>query len=188
MNLRRRILAGDRSAWEELYVDCFDSLWIAVARKVGPDRGRIEDVVQETWLVAVRRIRQFDPERGCFRGWLHGIADRVGRNAGRKWARERRVERTLTPDEKGKPEPAQEVQTAVEASLENEELLEVSFASLPAHYRLILRSKYVEDLSVTEIASRQGVTPKAIESLLGRARRAFRDVYQAFSGPPKTHD
>jgi len=42
----------------------------------------------------------------------------------------------------------------------------------------VLRAKYLEGLSVAEIASARGETPKAVESLLSRARQAFRKVYQ----------
>ncbi len=175
-NLRRRILGGEPSAWEELYEDCFDSLWIAVARKVGNHPSQIEDVVQETWLVAVRRIRRFDPERGSFRGWVHGIADLVAKNAGRRFLRDRKAERPLNDVGPRAAAPLVDRDAA--------ELLEASFASLPARYRTVLRDKYVDELSVTEIATRRGATPKAIESLLSRARSAFREVYRVFAAPP----
>jgi RNA polymerase sigma-70 factor, ECF subfamily len=48
---------------------------------------------------------------------------------------------------------------------------------LPARYGDALEWKYVEGLSVMEIAERLGVGAKAAESLLTRARTAFRDAY-----------
>ena len=170
--LRQRILDGDRTAWDELYAQCFDSLWISVARRVGARRDRIEDVVQETWLIAVRRIRRFQPSRGPFRAWLHGIAEHVLRNAFRRWQKEAKRQRSLPTDETtpASPLPAED--------RDARELLEASFASLPESYRGVLHEKYVSELSVDEIARRHGATPKAIESRLTRARHAFREIYR----------
>ena len=44
------------------------------------------------------------------------------------------------------------------------------------HYGDILEWKYVDGLSVADIAARLGVGPKAAESLLTRARNAFREA------------
>lgn len=175
--LRRRILDGDRTAWDELYDQCFDSLWISVARRVGARRDRIEDVVQETWLIAIRKIRRFQPERGPFRAWLHGIAEHVLRNAFRRWQREAKRQRSLSAEE-ATPAPS------TSATPDARELLEASFASLPESYRGVLQEKYVSELSVEEIARRHGATPKAIESRLTRARHAFREIYQILARDP----
>ena len=51
---------------------------------------------------------------------------------------------------------------------------------LPGRYSDALEWKYVDGLSVQEIAERLRVTPKAAESLLSRAREAFRDGFSAF--------
>jgi DNA-directed RNA polymerase specialized sigma24 family protein len=41
-----------------------------------------------------------------------------------------------------------------------------------------LRAKYLDGLSVPAIADQWGETPKSVESLLTRARQAFREAYQ----------
>ena len=43
----------------------------------------------------------------------------------------------------------------------------------------MLEWKYIDSLSVNEIASRLGTTTKAAESLLTRARNAFREAFTA---------
>jgi RNA polymerase sigma-70 factor (ECF subfamily) len=50
---------------------------------------------------------------------------------------------------------------------------------LPEHYARALQWKYVDGLSVEQIATRLGLSGKAAESLLTRARQAFRDGYQS---------
>jgi DNA-directed RNA polymerase specialized sigma24 family protein len=55
---------------------------------------------------------------------------------------------------------------------------------LPARYGDALEWKYIEELSVGEIADRLGVGYKAAESLLTRARAAFRDAFSSVGGGP----
>jgi RNA polymerase sigma-70 factor (ECF subfamily) len=54
----------------------------------------------------------------------------------------------------------------------------VTLDSLPRHYAQVLEWKYVERLPVKEIAGRLGLAPKAAESLLTRARQAFRKSFE----------
>jgi RNA polymerase sigma-70 factor (ECF subfamily) len=55
-------------------------------------------------------------------------------------------------------------------------LVQATVDALPAHYGNILEWKYVDELSVNDIAQRLAIGPKAAESLLTRAREAFRDA------------
>ena len=52
---------------------------------------------------------------------------------------------------------------------------------LPDRYGDVLEWKYIEGLSVAEIAARLGATPKAAESALTRARQAFREGFSALA-------
>jgi DNA-directed RNA polymerase specialized sigma24 family protein len=84
-----------------------------------------------------------------------------------------------------------EVQAALEALLASERDDPLACASmaqvqeavlaaldyLPSDYADVLEWKYVQELSVEEIAHRIGRTPKATESLLTRARNAFREAF-----------
>jgi RNA polymerase sigma-70 factor (ECF subfamily) len=54
---------------------------------------------------------------------------------------------------------------------------------LPARYGDVLEWKYIVGLSVAEIAARLDSTPKAIESMLSRAREAFREGFNAMAEP-----
>src|SRR5438477_7409413 len=78
--LRSAVLAGDERAWKLWYDESFDALTAYVNWRCAGLRDLTEDVVQETWLTAVRRIRSFDPERGSFAGWLRGIAANIIRH------------------------------------------------------------------------------------------------------------
>ncbi len=81
------------------------------------------------------------------------------------------------------PSPAYRGGAAEDAEAEllrKEEALQVHMAldGLPGHYARVLEWKYVERLPVAEIAVRLGLEGKATESLLTRARQAFRASYQ----------
>ena len=77
---RAAALAGDEAAWRTLYDGACDELWNYALWRCAGLRDLAEDVVQESWLVAVRRLADFDPVRGSFLAWLRGIAALVVKN------------------------------------------------------------------------------------------------------------
>jgi RNA polymerase sigma-70 factor (ECF subfamily) len=169
--LRRAVLAGDEQAWRTLYEEAFAELHAYALWRCGGLRDLADEVVQETWLTAVRRIRTFDPKQGSFLGWLRGIAAHLLRNHLRR--RERRSATALTALPSETAEPA-------EAALERREQAErvaLALTRLPERYEAVLRAKYLEGRSVEEIAAAGNETAKAVESLLTRARQAFRTLY-----------
>ena len=166
--LRDASCAGDEDAWRVLYDRCFAPLYTHVFLRTGGHVQRTEDVVQECWMIAVRRIRSFDPERGSFAAWMRGIADKVLQNKRRRWGRRDRTE--VPAEREAVARSAPRIALAEEIS--------VAMAGLPPAYQDVLRAKYAEGRTVKEIAAQRGQSPKAVESLLSRARTAFRDAFQ----------
>jgi RNA polymerase sigma-70 factor (ECF subfamily) len=72
--LRRAVLAGEEFAWRTLYEEAFAGLYAYVLSRCGGLRERADEITQETWLTAVRRLRSFDPAAGSFAAWLRGIS------------------------------------------------------------------------------------------------------------------
>lgn len=166
--LRSAVLAGDERAWRTWYDEHFDGLYGYVAWRTAGMRDLTDEVVQETWLIAVRSIRRFDPARASFGVWLRGIAANVLRNHVRKRARLRRRFEPLSAEC-----PARDgASSAVDA-----ERVALALAGLPERYEAVLRAKYLDEDSVTKIAADGNETAKAVESLLTRARQAFREAY-----------
>lgn len=163
------VLAGDERAWRTWYEASFDELHAYVSWRCAGLRDLADEVVQETWLTAVRRIGGFDPERGSFVAWLCGFAANILRNQLRRRARDHRRNQSLN-GELLVPDAAKE---------ENEqaERIASALAALPERYEAALRAKYLDQHSVAQIAEDWQETPKAIESLLTRARLAFREAY-----------
>lgn len=167
--VRDAVLAGDAAAWRSWYAEHFDRLLAYARWRCGGLADLADDVVQETWLTAVRRLRSFDPARGPFFAWLCGIAANAARNAVRSRRRLRARSRPLTPAD----QPAGAVPDAGKG-----ERVAAALAALPEHYETVLRAKYLDGLSVEQVAAGRGESAKAVESLLTRARQAFREAYQ----------
>ena len=55
-------------------------------------------------------------------------------------------------------------------------IIEATLDALPGRYGEVLEWKYIDELSVQEIAERLKLGPKAAESMLTRARESFRDA------------
>src|SRR5438067_1263605 len=91
--IRDAVLAGDPAAWRAWYDEHFDRLAAYARWRCGGLAELAEDVIQETWLTAVRRLRSFDPDRAAFFAWLCGIASNAARNAVRSRRRQRRRSR-----------------------------------------------------------------------------------------------
>jgi RNA polymerase sigma-70 factor (ECF subfamily) len=167
--MHREVLAGKEDAWRTWYEEHFDALFSYIWWRTGGQRDLAEEATQETWLTAVRKIRSFDSDRADFRSWLRGIANNILRNHFRKTARRS----PATPyDENAHGSPAHSGEN--HAPARDSQLVARALADLPERYEEALRAKYFGGQSVPQIASAWGETEKAVESVLSRARQAFR--------------
>lgn len=168
-DLEERALAdaakrGDEHAWRVLFARHADPAYRYAYVRTGRRRERAEEAVQEAWMIAVRRLSDFDPARGNFGAWLQGILMRVLANEHRRWAL-----RDGTEVELG--------EHVMRGGPAIDDRLSLAFTELPVDYQDVIRAKYLDGESMNEIAGRWKRTPKAIESLLGRARAALRAAY-----------
>jgi RNA polymerase sigma-70 factor, ECF subfamily len=169
-SLRSAVLAGDEQAWRVWYDLAFPELYAYTRWRCAGLSDLTDDIVQETWLTAVRRLHSFEPEQGSFHDWLRGIAANLLRNHWRQ--AQRRNGRPCVPHAMTAPADA-----AMEER-ERAERIARALAELPDRQEAVLRAKYFEGRGVADIAAEWGETPKAVESLLSRAREAFREAYQ----------
>lgn len=138
----------------------------ALARSLTRDEHAAEDLVQETWLEALRR-----PPRSAdaLRGWLARVTTSRARNAargeGRRNVREHSVARAvLDESEEHTRERVMLQQRVVEAVL-----------ALPEPYRTVVLLRYDQDLEPSQIAAKRGVPPGTIRSQLSRAHDMLRE-------------
>ncbi|QDV08277.1 ECF RNA polymerase sigma factor SigL [Planctomycetes bacterium Poly30] len=137
------------------------SEWVrAMARRLITDPSRADDVVQEGWLVALRR----PPKTATnLRGWwstvIRNQARQMGRSEGRRRERERKA---------SKPESQSDLEElARRASVQREVVGHV--LKLDEPFRGVVLLRFFEDLSPPEIAERLGVPLKTVHSRLQRA-------------------
>jgi RNA polymerase sigma-70 factor (ECF subfamily) len=179
--LRDRILAGERAAAEVLLSEHLDPLYQFVHWRLGDDVHGVEDLVQDTFLAALQKMDGFDG-RSSLHTWLCGIAKNKIRGA-----RRIRAPRSLQDAlEEADPEIDRILAEVAREPLpdhvlerkETRELVGATLSSLPSEYARALVEKYVEGLSVSQIAKSRGKGEKAVESLLTRARTAFARVFE----------
>ena len=161
--------------------------------RVGKRRDLCEEVVQETMVMAIRTLAAYEPRRsggrgggGSMFGWLTGLA----RNEIQRVLRRERGTVSLEELWARMDRELLEVFARVESEAFSEELLRreetvemvnATMSQLPPHYRECLEKKYVQGKSVREMAGGMGVSEKAVESLLTRAREAFRGTFTALA-------
>jgi RNA polymerase sigma-70 factor, ECF subfamily len=184
--LTRRLLAGDESAFEEFFADYFPRLYRFAQARLGGNEDAAEEVVQSALIRAVDKLHTYRGEAALFT-WLCTICRREIAT----WVERagKALEVSLIDDH---PEirAALDALTALASSdpetelrrRELSRLVQVTLDHLPARYADVLEWKYIQGLSVDEIAHRLGVGYKAAESLLTRARQAFRDGFSLVAG------
>ncbi len=158
---------GSEQAWRQLFERHFDAVYRFCVALTGARHDLAEELTQQVFITAVRRIHRFDSSRAAFRAWLFGVARNrhmTMRNG------EQRRKRHEESSAKGNPEAGMRV----EPDLRVHEAL----ARLPSHYRLVLEAKYLRGLTVKEIAVNKSASVEAIESLLRRARAGFAREYE----------
>jgi len=182
--------AGKTEAWQALYDAYALRVWQSVARLMGSDASGVADVVQETLMAAARSAGSYDPARGPVWVWLSGIArhhvalhcrrqqrhDRIRQNVEALAAGPNR-HRILRWLENKEDDPAEALATAELGSL-----VRATLTKLPDEYQSLLAAKYLDGVSVEQIARGDRSTSTAVRSKLARARRAFRRAFEKDPG------
>jgi len=186
-----RMLAGEELAFDQFFDTCFRPLYRFALRRVGGDASAAEDVAQRTLCAGIDKLASWRGEARLLT-WLCAICRR---ELADHFRRERRAGSTveLTEElpevraalESASTEPESPERSALRSELTA--LVHVALDHLPLRYAQLLEWKYLEDVSVKEMAARIGSTPKATESMLTRARNVYRDVLEALlAGCPAT--
>jgi RNA polymerase sigma-70 factor (ECF subfamily) len=180
--LVQRLLTMDGTAWETLCKEHSPPLLAFVQLTFGCSREQAEDVVQMTFLRCVRSISSFDAARGRLLPWLKAVArNEVHTCLGKEARTPAQVPLSCVPGHvadqildalDGQPLPQellarQDVQMAIRQAL----------MALNPRQREALVCKYIEGMTMSEIASLMNISEKAVESILSRSRASFRNVF-----------
>ena len=169
-DLIARAKGGDRRAVADLIARHKHWLYRFIRRYVG-DADDAQDVVQESFVAAVMNLGRYDPERP-FDIWLR----RIALNKCRDRARRRAVRRVIGLDQRPSAEPVDIVDPTPSAAdtLETAEalkLLDQAIAALPQALKEPLVLTALEGLSQKEAGEVLGLSPKAVEVRVYRAKR-----------------
>ena len=182
--LARRLIAGDEHAFDAFFASHFPGLYRFALARLDGNGDAAEEVAQAVLCRAVSKIGTYRGEAALFTWLCTFCRHEISAHYARQGASARDV--PLAED-------APEVRAALESlgaagadapdeqlrRCELSKLVQLTLDALPGRYGDALEWKYIHEASVREIAARLDVTPKAAESLLSRARDAFRDAFAA---------
>lgn len=184
--LAERMLAGDETAFDAFFGGYFPALYRFALRRLNDDPDGAEDVAQATLCRAIAKLDTYRGEAAMFT-WLCTFC-RHEISAFHR-ARSRRPVPVRLVEDDDEVAAALDSLSAIaagdpSAAFDRDEaarIVHVALDRLPPRYAEALEWKYVDGLSVREIAHRHGSSEKAAESVLTRARDAFRDAYEVLS-------
>ena len=180
-----RMLGGDERAFDTFFEGYFPRLFRFALSRMNDDPDAAEDVAQAAICRAIDKLATYRGEAALFT-WLCTFC----RNEISAWYR-----RNPSRERVDLLEDAPEVRAALEsaaAELETADhtleradvarLARIALDHLSVRHAHALEWKYLDGLSVKEIAQRMDCSPKAAESVLTRARDSFRDVFSTLTG------
>ena len=188
LELARSLMSGDERRFDQFFEQFFPRLYrFAITRM--SDEDSVEDIVQSTMMNAIKGLKNYRGEAAMFT-WLCQICRNEINMHYRKLSRS--VPEVAADDENIRP--ILELLETDENMNPDDQLLQVQTRRLitevldflPYNYGRALEWKYVWGLSVAEIATRLELTDLATQSLLSRARTAFRKAIIQIS-PQLTH-
>lgn len=162
-------LAGRQAGFAALMTMHREAVFRLVRGHLGSEADAL-DVTQESFVAAFLALRRYDPERP-FRAWILRIAV----NKSRDWSRRRAVRRFFTsalPIEQAAsvPDAGADPETAL-ASSRAVERIHAAIAALPAALKEPLLLCALEGLQQDEAAAILGISRKAVETRIYRARQ-----------------
>ena len=162
-------LAGSSGLFEVLVNRYVDKIYNFVVRQV-KDKGRAEDITQETFIRAWKHIKSFNPEKK-FSVWLFSIARNLVIDNSRK-KRMMNFSEFETDDEGADFDPI-DLGLMPENEFEKKnasEAVKRMLEALPPHYRSVLVLYYQEQFNFREISE---ITGDPENTVRGRHRRAL---------------
>jgi RNA polymerase sigma-70 factor (ECF subfamily) len=176
-----RMLAGDQRAFNRFFETYAERVSGFAARRCALDSSALEDIVQMTMINAMRNLASFRGESSLFtwlcticRNQLSDHQRRVSRRPATSSIDEISATRALPIQLVDYRDPLNE---CTDESGRNE--IRHAINTLPPRYARILELRYGDELSMLEIGVAMGLTDTAAQSLLARARRAFKEIWSA---------
>ncbi|MBL8815288.1 MAG: sigma-70 family RNA polymerase sigma factor [Planctomyces sp.] len=161
----------DPAAVRYLSECCLPTVWRFACARVRGDQHLAEDILSEAVLALLRAASDESMEIGSPISWLRTV---VANKVADHFRAAARVQHLIEQAKQTVPELNTQDAAQQQQLLERRQEVRQVLDSIPDQGRLALEWKYVDRLSVREIAGRLDVTEKAAESILFRARNEFR--------------
>lgn len=180
------MLAGDERAFEAFFNAYFARVYRFALPRLNGDVDATREVVQSTLSKAMRKLADFRGDSGLFT-WIcqicrHEVVDHIR-------ARRRSQHVVLIDDQPDLRQAIESIESPEDYDLfasygraEAGRLVRVVLDRLPSSYGDALEWKYIEGESVEVIGKRLGIGTTAAQSLLARARVAFREALEKVFG------
>jgi len=169
-DLIQRARRGEAEAFGELVIRYQTSVF-NVCYRILHERAEAEDMTQETFLRARKRLNLFDEER-AFGPWLRRVAANVCLNHLESQKQTSPLDEERDASENTRPETQVEVR-------ERSEQIRSALASLPVHYRVVIELRHYQELSYDEIAAELHIPLSDVKSHLFRARKILAEKLHA---------
>jgi RNA polymerase sigma-70 factor (ECF subfamily) len=164
-------IVGDEAKFRDWYDATLPRVYRYLVARCAGDDALAEELTQQTFVEAIRQRHRFDG-RSDVVTWMCAIGRNKLVDHFRRQGREvRRQERLIAGN--------QEAPDSFWRAAETREAVESALSELPHDQRLALLFRYLDGMSVREVAHTLGRGEKATESLLARGRESFR---RAFGG------
>jgi RNA polymerase sigma-70 factor (ECF subfamily) len=176
LRLAARLRDGDPDALAEIYRE-YGATTFGYLLRILRDRGAAEDVQQQVYTEVWRRAREYDPERAGMLTWTMTIT----RSRAIDHLR-RRVPEPRDPDVAARTIEAGQDTAAESDALADRWRMAHYLGRLPDDERALLRMRFYEELSQTEIAERTGVALGTVKARMVRGLRRLRELIEAEEG------
>jgi RNA polymerase sigma-70 factor (ECF subfamily) len=174
--LVERARTGRREALEAL-VRRHSSAVLAVALRESPRACDAEDIAQEAFVKAFRRLDELE-DPAAFRGWIRRIAVNLAHDVARRKSRRMEISAGTTDDDGTAAEPPSGAPSVSHHFRLEEARLQIigAIAALPEDYAQVAAMRYIEALPYEEIAARLGLRRDALRKRMHRANLLLRQA------------
>ena len=169
----RQVLGGDVDCFR-LLVERYQKPVISIINNIIEDRHICEDVAQDVFLTAYKKLASFDPARSSFSTWLVSIARNKSLNAIKK---KRPLFMSRLPETTDASDPSDDL-----SEREFFDKLDTILLTLPARQKTAFVLAEFERLSYAEIAQIEGARIGTIRSRINRAKKKLMDAVRDLGG------
>ena len=168
-----RVLEGDIESFRFI-LERYERPVVRIIRNITNRANSSEDIAQDVFLTAYKKLASFDPARSNFSTWLFTIARNKSINALKK---KKPLSMSELPEKSNPHNPSDDM-----AEKEFFDQLDATLQTLPPRQRRAFVLTEFEKLSYEEIAQIEGARLGTIKPRINRAKKKPRTALQEFSG------